>query len=177
MTWTKLGDITRRYNKVTLVAGDLEVMRAWPGFEAAGFPDDEYELPGGEVMIFDLDLLQPIVFHADNAIRFLASFDDSGSKNVDDATLNAMIELPGSDEVWGAFEVESGAIALLCADWAGSEVALAPADRPTLGKGFAIIPCANGRYEVSQAAALDVPKGGPTLVRGKLLQLTIRRAA
>lgn len=95
MSWTKLGDITRRYNKVTLVAGDLEVMRGWPGFEAAGFPDDEYEL----------------------------------------------------------------------------------LDRPTLGKGFAIIPCANGRYEVSQAAALDVPAGGPKLVRGKLVQLTIRRAA
>ncbi len=172
MTWTQLGDIKRRYTKVTLVAGDLEVMRAWPGYEAAGFPDDEYELPAGEVMIFDLNLLQPIVFHADGAVRLLASFDDMGSKNVDEATLHSAVELPGSDEVWGAFEVESGALALVCADWPASELALASTDRPMVGHGFAVIPCPNGRYEVSQAASVEV--AGAKL--GRLITLTIRRA-
>lgn len=172
MTWTRLGDITRRFNKVTLVAGDLEVMRAWPGYEAAGFPDDEYELSDGEVMIFDLDLLQPVVFHADGAVRLIASLDDMGSKNLDEATLRTAVDQPGSDEVWGAFEVESGALALVCADWPASELALAPAAQPTLGKGFAVIPCPNGRYEVSGVAALKIPNGK----FDKLLTLTIRRA-
>ena len=147
-------------------------MRAWPGFEAAGYPDDEYELPDGEVMIFDLNLLQPIVFHADGVVRLLASFDDMGSKNHDDATLNKAVDLPGSDEVWGAFEVTSGAFALVSADWAASELALAPAVQPMLENRFAVIPCPNGRYEVSQAAAVKIKNGK----FDKMITLTIRHA-
>lgn len=171
MSWIKLGDIARRYNKVTLVAGDLEVIRAWPGFEAAGFPDDEYELPDGEVLIFDLNLLQPIVFHADNAVRLLASFDDMGSARLDDATLRAALDQPGSDKIWGSFEVESGAFALICADWPAAELDLKQVTKPTLGTGFAVIPCTNGRYKVSQPASVKVANGN----FDKMIQASIRR--
>jgi hypothetical protein len=172
MVWTKLGDIERRYNHVTLVAGDLEVVRAWPGNEAAGFPDDEYDLPSGSVAIFDLDLLKPIVFCAPNAVRLLASPDDLGSTNVDDATLAAAVEEPGRDQVAGTFEVEHGAMVVLCADWAGHEVQLAASTEPTLGKGFAVIPCANGRYQVSTASSVKATHGG----FDRMVQVTISRA-
>jgi hypothetical protein len=125
------------------------------------------------VMIFDLDLLQPVVFHTDGAIRLLASFDDMGSGNLDEATLRAAVELPGSRDIWGAFEVESGALALVSADWPASELALTRAREPTLGKGFAVIPCPNGRYEVSQPTPVSVPNGK----FDKMLSLTIRHVA
>jgi hypothetical protein len=173
MTWNKLGDISRRYSKVTLVAGDLDVIRAWPGFEAAGFPDDEYKLASGSVMIFDLNLLKPTIFCGDNTVRLLASFDDLGSKNIDDATFAAALAQPGSPDVWGTFEVETGAFVLLCADWPARELAIATATAPTLGSGFAVIPCVNGTYEVSAARSVKVSYGD----FDRMVQVTIRRSS
>ena len=40
-------------------------MTGWPGAEAADYPDDEYELDAGTVMVFDLNLVKPTVFMND----------------------------------------------------------------------------------------------------------------
>lgn len=172
MPWTQLGDIKPRYSHVTLVAGDWNVVRAWPGAEAAGFPDDEYALEHGVVTVFDLELLRPIVFAGQDAARLLASPDGRGSLDKDATTLAAAVEQPASDVVQGTFEVTSGAMAVLCADWAGSDVGLAQCGEPTLTTGVAIIPCANGRYVVTERTRVKAAMGDFDY----LLQVTIHRA-
>ena len=193
MSWKRIGDIRPRYNASTLVAGDARVMTGWPGAEEAGYPDDEYDLDAGSVMIFDLDLMTPVVFHAKDCVRLLASFDGLGSKNVNDATLARALAEPGNDAVWGTFEVTSGAMVLTNSDCAtpasdapiselsksGYEEGTTPhipdklPSKPVLiGKTMMVIPCANGRYEVTKVGKVDAPVGDFE----QMLQLTIRRS-
>lgn len=102
MAWTKIGDIRPLYSHVAVVAGDIAVMGAWPGAEAAGYPEDEYELDAGTVMIFDLNLVGPTVFWDVGRIQLVASLDGKGTANVDEATLASALDAPGSTHVGAA---------------------------------------------------------------------------
>lgn len=186
MAWKRLGDIHPLYNHVTLVAGDINVMAGWPGAEAAGYPDDEYELDSGTVLVFDLNLVKPTVFMNDGCIRLLASLDGKGTANVDDATIATALDAPGSTKTWGSFEVEHGAMVLTCSDCAtpveGTSTGdpkqpnlpkNAPGEPTRLGNTMLVIPCENGRYDVSQVAKVEAKHGSFDF----LLQLTIRKTA
>jgi hypothetical protein len=184
MSWTKVGDIQPLYNHTTVVAGDLEVMTGWPGAEAAGYPDEEYELPAGNVMLFDLNLSRPTVFTDGTRIRLLASPAGKGTANVDDVVLAAALEGQGADSVWGTFEVEHGAMVLSCSDCATPRQG-AGADDPNqpgipttvprepilIGRTLMVIPCTNGRYQVSDVGKVSAAHGSFDY----LLQVTIRR--
>lgn len=185
MAWTKLGDIRPLYNHVAVVAGDLAVMAGWPGAEAAGYPEDEYELDAGTVMVFDLNLVGPTVFLDQGRIQLVASLDGKGTANVDEATLASALDAPGSTQVWGSFDVAHGAMVLTCADCAtpveGTSTAdpkraaipkEVPAEPVRVGKTMIVIPCANGRYDVSQVAKVEAKHGGFDFV----LKLTITKA-
>lgn len=172
MSWIKIGDIQPLYNHTTLVAGDLEVMTGWPGAEAAGYPDEEYELPAGNVMVFDLNLSRPTIFTDGTRITLLASPAGKGTANVDDAVLAAALDAQGVDTVWGTFEVEHGAMVLSCSDCATPRQGAAAGDprqpgipttlprEPTLiGGTLMVIPCPNGRYQVSDVAKVSAAHG------------------
>lgn len=136
----KLGDIRARFNHLTLVVGDAQVVPGWAGMEAHGFPDDEVELDGGSVFVFDLNLLRTVVFRSDDGLRLVASFDGLGSTNVDEATLLAAAAEDGNPEERGTFDVTSGAMILSCAD------CVSPGAN---GVSTMVIPCENGQYVVS----------------------------
>lgn len=174
MPWRRIDDLRPVYSASTLVAGDANVVATWPGAEAAGYPDDEYACEAGVVAIFDLNLLQPVVFEQDGVIRLLASFGGLGSKGLDDATLLAALEQPGSDEVWTTFDVTSGALAIVNADVASPDVPTVPLAAPALiGEHLIVFPCANGSYHVTAPAKVAAPEARS----GHLIQLTIRPAA
>lgn len=186
MTWKKLGDIQPLYNHVTIVAGDIQVMGDWPGAEKAGYPDDEYDLASGTVMVFDLSLLRATVFTDGASFRLLASPDGKGTENVDEATLASAVEAPGSAQVWGSFEVEHGALVLTSADCATPHEGATtdappelpripraiPSEPTRLGQTMIVSPCENGRYEVSTVAKVNAKHR----TFDTLALITIRRA-
>jgi hypothetical protein len=174
MPWQKIGDILPVHNSSTLIAGDAKVVACWPSAEAAGYPDDEYQLDSGNVIIFDLNLLQPVVFEQGGTLRLIASFGGQGSKNIDEATLASVLGHPASDQTCGTFEVTSGALVVANWDLAAPVVPVELPKGPTLvGKNMVLLPCPNGTYEVSAVTQVEAP----AVTRKKLLQLAIRRAS
>lgn len=195
MAWKHMGDIKPRFDSSTLVVGDSAVMSGWPGAEAADYPDDEYALDAGEVMIFDLNLLQPTVFCGTDAVRFVSRFGGVGSRDVDEKAMDEAVNTEPSDpeSKWGEFEVSSGAMVITNSDCATplegtplseissegfdeGETPFIPSELPTtptlLGNTMLVVPCSNGRYVVSQASKVPVQDGD----FDAMLQLTIRRA-
>jgi hypothetical protein len=185
MAWTKLGNISPLHSGVTVVAGDIAVMTGWPGAEAAGYPDDAYELATGTVSLFDLSLLSPTVFTNGNCVRLIASPDGKGTGNVDDATVAEVLGTAVPLEPGWSFDVAHGAMVLSCADCAtpaeGAKAEdsnqpsipkTAPPEASRRGKTMVVLPCDNGVYLVSE----------PTKVEAKhrtfdfLLQINIWRA-